>query len=62
LLSIAIRSILIASADVRRRSDRQIALRMKHDFECQRTLLETRVDQLPRILSCDHYMVIEWPV
>jgi hypothetical protein len=43
--------------------DQRIALQMKQDFERQRLLLEKRIEQLPVILSADHYLQgRDWPI
>jgi hypothetical protein len=42
--------------------DQRIALQMKDDLEHQLTLLERRIEQLPAILSTDHYLQgRDWP-
>ena len=42
------------------REDREIALKMTHDFESRRQLLAGRIEQLLSILASDHYMVHGW--
>jgi hypothetical protein len=42
--------------------DRQIAERMKTDFEVQRTLLEFRIEQLPEILASEYHGSTKWTV
>ena len=42
--------------------DREIAVRMTHDFDSQRQLMELRIEQLLSILASDHYMVHGWTI
>jgi len=42
--------------------DREVALKMKHEFESRRLLLEQRIGELLSILAVDHYMVLEWTI
>jgi hypothetical protein len=43
-------------------ADRHIATRLIEDFDRQRTLLDLRIEQLPVILSSNHYMTHKWTI